>query len=349
MPSTPQPTDAPAQTESDLDVCLKELPNQYEILGKVNEGGMGHIFRAQNRFTGAQVAIKVLRVEAVRDRNALERFINEAKAASSLRHPNICQVHDFGQTKSGMPYLVMDWIDGISLNQKVKRDSRLSANEAIPVFQQIAMALDEAHKHRVVHRDLKPENIMLTRDTQGRTHVKVVDFGIAKVLADDEQTPVAVNLTRTGTVVGTPMYMSPEQARGLQIDCRTDVYSFGCLMYFAIVGEPPFVGPTVIDTLNKHLYDPPAEIDSAIKIPADLKMLMLKCMEKKVKHRYQSMDELARELKKLSKGVDLDKHVLSTERDARRKKIMLFIYFVVGFVLMYILSNVLQGLMDAHH
>jgi serine/threonine-protein kinase len=325
---------------------VAELPPQYELFEKVGEGGMGFIFKAGNRYTGALYAIKVLRSEFDEDQKALDRFMFEAKAASSLKHPQICCVHDFGLTVSGIPYLVMDWIDGISLGRKVVRDIHTAVPEAIEIFQQTAAALVHSHEKKVVHRDMKPENIMLSRDPQGRTEVHLLDFGIAKMLSD-EDVIVSGGLTRSGTVVGTPLYMSPEQARGIGVDRRSDIYSLGCVMYFTLTGAPPFIGRTVIDTITMHLNAPPPDMDPALKIPADLKMIVLKALEKSPSDRYQSVEELANDLNKLTRGVSIERRMLAGERKSIRKKLVIIVCFVIGFIATYAASIGLQSLLDA--
>lgn len=186
----PQPNQSNAvpfdPQESQALQLLRELPQQYELLGKISQGGMGAIYKARNRYTKTFFAIKVMRPETAKDEKALLRFCVEAKAASSLRHPHICQVHDFGLTENKMPYLVMDWIDGVSLRHKVERDGKVSAQDAIRIMQQVAQALGHAHQNKIIYRDLKPDNVMLTRDAEGRTIVHLVDFGIAKVLTDED-------------------------------------------------------------------------------------------------------------------------------------------------------------------
>ena len=329
--------------EDELHIPLPELPEQYEILGTVNEGGMGAIVKAQNRYTGALVAIKVMHMQSTRNKTDVQRFFVEAKAAHSLRHPNICQVHDFGLTKDSMPYLVMDWINGVSLQKMIENATRLSATEAVPVFQQVASALSHAHQHKVVHRDLKPENIMLSIDARKRPIVHLVDFGVAKVLSDEAQEQ---GLTRTGITVGTPMYMSPEQARGENIDGRTDIYSFGCVMYFTLTGKPPFIGKTVMDTMTKQLSEPVPEIDRSIKIDSDLQTIIFKCMEKDRNDRYESMEQLGTELKKFVKGVGVKRHVHSSEKQSRRRKIIIALCFFLAFFIIYGLSLSVQSLLD---
>lgn len=323
----------------------QELPPQYELFEKVGEGGMGFIFKARNRYTHALYAVKVLRSEFDHDQRALDRFMFEAKAASSLKHPRICCVHDFGLTASGIPYLVMDWIEGISLGRKVTRDKQISVPDALEIFQQIAAALMHSHQNKVVHRDLKPENIMLGFDEAGRTAVHLLDFGIAKMLSD-EDVGISGGLTRSGTVIGTPLYMSPEQARGLTIDRRSDIYSFGCVMYFTLTGVPPFLGKSVIDIITMHINTPPPDMDAALKIPPDLKMIVLKAMEKSPTDRYQTVEELALDLGKLNRGVSIEKRMLAGERQLVKKRIVIFICFVLGFAATYAVSIGLQNLLD---
>lgn len=327
----------------DIDSQLPELPEQYQLIGKVSEGGMGAIYKVKNRYTGSHYAAKVLHKECADDEEMRQRFIREAKSASSLKHPSICQVHDFGISKN-VPYLVMDWIDGISLERKLRRDGPLTAIEAAQVFQQIAQALSVAHQHKVVHRDLKPENIMLERGgADGRTNVRIVDFGIAKVLSDEGDDVVKnQGLTKSGVVVGTPLYMSPEQALGKKVDQRSDIYSFGCLMYASLAGVPPFVGETFVDTANKHISEPPPAIHQILAVPADLKMIMLKAMEKSPEDRYQSVDEIISDLNKLTKGVALGRTELASVRQKRRKKIITAVVFIIAFIVMYIAGGLLQ-------
>jgi eukaryotic-like serine/threonine-protein kinase len=333
--------------DDQFDARLSELPEQYELLRKLNEGGMGSIFEARNRYTGSRAAIKVLRLASARNRKAVQRFVFEAKSAGALKHPHICQVYDFGITKSGMPYLIMDWIDGISLQEKVKQAGTLSANEAVPIFQQVALALAYAHKNKVVHRDIKPENIMLSQNESGRIEVRIVDFGIAKTLSDAENGTETLGLTKTGMVMGTPLYMSPEQVTLAKVDARTDIYSLGCVMYFTLTGSTPFYGETVIDIFTKHVSDAPPEFSRALKIPNDLRMITLKAMEKDPEDRYPSMELLALDLKKLTKGVTIQRHVLTKERKSLQQKLMLVSCFILAYLAVYNLSLWLQVMLDS--
>lgn len=326
---------------------LEELPSQYEIEGKISQGGMGAIYKAQNRYTGAIVAIKTIKVEATNQQKTLQRFIAEAQACARLRHPRICQVHDFGLTESQIPFLVMDFINGIPLGKKVQRDGRIMPAEAVVIFQQIAEGLEHAHGHRVVHRDLKPDNIMLSRDEEGATLVQIVDFGIAKVLVDDKEKDDSSQLTSTGSFVGTPLFMSPEQARSKgDIDHRSDIYSFGCVMYFILAGVAPLVGSSAIETIAKHLHQAPPEFPTRLRIPADLRAIVFKCLEKRPEDRYQSVQELSSDLKKLMLGVSIKRRPLTHEREMRRKNVIRIIYFVIGFAIMYAISLVAQSVME---
>jgi eukaryotic-like serine/threonine-protein kinase len=331
--------------EKSLEALASELPQQYEVFNKVSEGGMGAIYKARNRYTKAFSAIKVMRAESDVDEIALQRFIVEAKSASLLNHPNICRVNDFGLTTTNRPYLVMDWIDGISLGAKIQRDLRIAPAEAVTIFKQVATALEHAHQNKVVHRDLKPENIMLTRTADGATVSHLVDFGIAKVLDETDLTPLG--LTQTGVVVGTPLYMSPEQATGGEIDGRTDIYCFGCVMYFVLSGKPPFLGPNFIATINKHLTQAPPEFAPNLKISDNLRLIVFRCMEKKPSDRYQTVAALSADLRNLSLGQNIDVPKLASTRKQEKKRWVTAGFFIVGFIAMYLLSIWMQDFLDA--
>jgi serine/threonine-protein kinase len=336
----------PLQVQPQLDLPLDELPHQYEVLGKISEGGMGAIYRARNRFTGALFAIKVMLPEMARDTNALKRFSGEARAAMSMRHPNICQVHDFGITEqSHMPYLVMEWINGICLATKVQRDGYLSIGETLFIAHQIAKALAHAHQNNVVHRDLKPQNIMISRDAGGRTQVHLVDFGIAKVLTDDDFEQ-RQGLTKTGMVVGTPLFMSPEQAKGLRVDGRSDIYALGCVMYFLLTGRPPYIAATHIETITKHCTEPPPKFEAAYKVPGDLKRIIYKAMEKEPTDRYAKMEDLATDLRKMITGVSLEIGRLTIEKQKVKKVLLMLGYFLASFLAAYTFSLIMQSAFD---
>jgi serine/threonine protein kinase len=348
VPSSETPADGTAAVDPLLitDPQIQNIPEQYVVLVKVSEGGMGAIYRVKNRYTGALYAVKILKPEFAKNVVCRQRFVLEAKAASALNHPCICRVHDFGMMDE-TPYLVMEWIDGISLERKVFRDGPLPQAEALPIFQQVASALAHAHQHQVVHRDLKPDNIMLSRKN-GDNAVHLVDFGIAKLLSQEDYARKE-NLTATGTVMGTPLYMSPEQARGADVDVRCDIYSFGCVMYMALTGQPPFRGNSFIDTIYMHVNSPPPPIDPKLDIAADLKSIVLKAMEKDPANRYQTIEKLASDLSKRTKGVEIGLIHLNADKQRRKQQLVNVLYFIVAFAAIYSLSIALQNYSDAKH
>lgn len=324
------------------DLLQNELPKQYHVLGQIKAGGMGAIYKVENRFTKVIYAVKVIHPENAKDASTRQRFIVEAKAASLLKHPNICQTYDFGVSENHVLYLVMEWLSGISLQQKVSRDGFLPAAEATTIFQQVASALNHAHENYVIHRDLKPDNIMLSRDQNGGTVVHIVDFGIAKVISDN--TPSKDGLTKAGALLGTPMYMSPEQANGDPVDKRADLYSLGCVMYFALSGKPPFLGNSLLDTLYQHVHKPPPPLDSSLKISSDLISIMMKALEKKPEDRYQNMNQLLADLNKLAKGHNVKPRLLARDRKKIRSWFLLPLIFMAGFTAIQLFISGIEAL-----
>jgi len=202
-------------------------------------------------------------------------------------------VHDFGVTESGQPYMVMDFVDGKTLSEVISRDGQLSQERFLRIFSQVCEALAHAHKRGVLHRDLKPSNIMLVRTFEGEEEVRIMDFGIAKLVGDTSERAQA--LTKTGEAVGSPLYMSPEQARGHKTDLRTDLYSLGCVMYECITGSPPFVGKSALDTMLMHMNDKPLSIRQASLgkiVDPRVERVVIKLLEKNPDERYQKMDDV---------------------------------------------------------
>ena len=265
----------------------------YRATALLGEGGMGAVYLAEHPSIGRQVAIKVLRSELGHDEQALARFINEARAANSIRHPNIIEILDSGVTDNGISYLVMELLRGESLTSRIKRRGRLSPQEAVTLVMQTASALGAAHAKGIVHRDLKPDNLFVVPDeaNPGREHIKVLDFGIAKLQAAG---PGASVKTRTGALMGTPVYMSPEQCLGTkEVDWRSDIYSLGAILYELLTGKPPFLSEGFGALLNMHLNQPPRpprQIEPTI--PPGLELAVLKMLAKKPEDRFQSMAEV---------------------------------------------------------
>ena len=283
---------------------LGETISHYRIIEQLGEGGMGTVYLAEDLTLGRRVAIKFLSSTAPQYR---ARFLREARAVSGLIHPNIAAVFDYGETADDKPYIVMEFIEGKPLSEKLQQGS-LPLPEAVRVVSLIAAALGEAHHHGVVHRDVKPSNVVLT--TRGQ--VKVVDFGLVKEIQEDQ---IAENLsegslgtqTRSDVIVGTPLYLSPEQAKGKKVDGRSDLFALGTVLYECITGQSAFTGASVIEIGAQILHVTPtlpSQLNS--RIPAELDRITMKAMEKDVSARYQKAEELIADLQAVVPMLDAD-------------------------------------------
>jgi eukaryotic-like serine/threonine-protein kinase len=274
----------------------------YEIVALIGAGGMGEVYRARDQRLGREVAVKVLPVSFAADADRLRRFEQEARAVAALSHPNILAIHDIGQHDSA-PFLVAELLDGESLREALSR-SPLSYRKAVDYATQIAHGLAAAHSKNIAHRDLKPDNIFITRD--GR--VKILDFGLAKPLQDsassDSRTATlteTAGATDAGTVLGTASYMSPEQVRGAAVDARTDIFSFGAVLYEMLSGKRAFKRDTTAETMTAILKEEPPELlESGAPIPPALDRIVRHCLEKIPEQRFQSARDLAFDLESLS-------------------------------------------------
>ncbi len=269
------------------------LDDRYEVICRLGEGGMGNVYKVMDKMLDKVFAIKILRSDLAKDRNVVSRFKQEALAASRLTHVNLASVYSSGESKSGAPYLVMDFLEGESLDETLKKSGHLEPAKAISIFIEICDALEHAHAKGVIHRDLKPGNIILIDNDR----VKIVDFGIAKVLP--KPGAETLKLTFGEEVLGSPIYMSPEQCRGDQLDVRSDIYSFGCMMYEVVCGSPPFLGDNPIKTILKHLNETPANLTLRLKeaqLPQGLEYVILKCLQKDPDDRYQTVFDLRMDL-----------------------------------------------------
>ncbi|MBX9877094.1 MAG: protein kinase [Candidatus Obscuribacterales bacterium] len=273
----------------------KKLTEHYEVLSLVGHGGMGVVYKAKHDLMERYVAIKMLLAQHITDSQSVRRFQHEAKAASKLSHPNIITLYDYGVSPTGQPYLVMDYLEGISLADIIKSDGQIGCERGVKIFLQVCDALEHAHNQKLVHRDLKPGNVMLINNEDLKDFVKVVDFGVSKIMGSDE----AQRLTQTGEICGSPVYMSPEQCEGKKLDPRSDVYSMGVLMYEALTGELPLMGKTMVETMSKHLGEKPprfASVREDLYIPERLENVVFHCLEKNPADRPQSMAALKEEL-----------------------------------------------------
>lgn len=271
--------------------------DRFQITEVLGGGGMGMVYRAKHLMMQRTVAIKILHTKMVSNADALKRFKVEAQAASNFSHPNILNVHDFGVSNQGQPYMVMDFLDGINLTSLLDTEKRISPGRALAMFLQISSALAHAHSKDIIHRDVKPSNIMLVEFEGRPDFVKLVDFGIAKVL--NPTSPEAENLTRTGEVFGSPLYMSPEQCKGMKLDARADIYSLGAVMYRVVTGRPIFDSTDPLETMFRQVSEMPLSFAKAwpeCDIPEKLEAVIFRCLAKDREHRYQSMNELRDDL-----------------------------------------------------
>lgn len=280
------------------------LSGRYRLLEVIGRGGMGAVYRAHHILLDKPVAVKVLRQELASDTEAVARFHREARSASRLDHEHIIRVSDFGQTDDGLLFLAMELLDGENLAQALRRGV-LPWRRVLMIVRDIALGLAHAHEQGVIHRDLKPENIVLTRRGKSRSSVKVLDFGLAKLvshragdatIAEPEPDLAVQSLTRTGVVFGTPEYMSPEQAEGRPLDSRTDLYALGVVTYQMLCGKLPFTAPTFLALIAKTVNEPPPSLhsqDPTLFCPQEAEDLVLGCLAKRPEDRPQTAEQIA--------------------------------------------------------
>ncbi len=300
------PTDLVSlEPESNGDAQATSGNPGVELLSMVGEGMMGTVYRAKVHGIESTVAVKMMRPSLLSDPAARKRFRQEALASSQLTHANIAAVYAQATSEDGTPFLVMDYIDGVSLSSVLAKEGALEPSRACHIFIQIADALEHAHKKGVLHRDIKPSNVILVNSSNANSTsdldlVKIVDFGIAKILS----APASGNkLTQTAQVLGSPAYMSPEQGMGLKVDERSDVYSLGCLMFESLVGKKPFQADNPIQILFKQVNEKAPNMVLKIadqKLAKGLQLIVACALQKKPELRYQSMAELRRDLEALS-------------------------------------------------
>ena len=278
--------------------------SHYKILGKLGGGGMGVVYEAEDTRLGRHVAIKFLPDNLTGDAKAMERFEREARAASLLNHPSICTIHEV-EDHNGHPFIVMEKLEGVSLKQRI-RGNPMDVDDLLEVALQVADALSASHAKGIIHRDIKPANIFIT--STGQT--KVLDFGLAKLLrneklATSEETPIEDSLTAVGVIPGTAVYMSPEQARSEELDPRTDLFSFGVVLYEMATGKKPFTGNNVVMTLDAVLHTkPPSPITLNPRLPKELECIIGKAMEKDRNKRYATASEMKADLQHLKKETE---------------------------------------------
>lgn len=261
------------------------IVGEYRIEGPLGKGGFGEVYRAVHPIIQKPAAIKVLNRKSSSDPVMVARFTSEARVVNQIRHRNIVDIFAFGQLPDGRHYHVMELLDGLPLDEHLKKQGPLPFAEASPILRGIARALAAAHAAGVVHRDLKPANVFLVRDEDAGFVAKLIDFGIAKLMDDP-----GAHRTATGAMMGTAYYMSPEQGRGRPVDARTDIYAFGVLIHVALTGKKPFTGESVMDVVMKHITEEPPRMSSVRPgVPAELDAPVLAMLAKDPAHRPQTV------------------------------------------------------------
>ncbi|MEO9222551.1 MAG: Stk1 family PASTA domain-containing Ser/Thr kinase, partial [Mycobacteriaceae bacterium] len=273
------------------------LSDRYELGETLGFGGMSEVHRARDLRLDRDVAVKILRADLARDPSFYLRFRREAQNAAALNHPAIVAVYDTGEadTDEGpLPYIVMEYVDGETLRDIVRAEGPMSPRRAMEIMADVCAALDFSHRHGIIHRDVKPANVMIDRAGS----VKVMDFGIARALADGTST-----MTQTAAVIGTAQYLSPEQARGEQVDARSDVYAAGCVLYELLTGEPPFTGDSPVAVAYQHVREDPRPPSTVFSdVPNSMDSIVLKAMSKNPANRYQSAADMRSDLLRVLGG-----------------------------------------------
>src|ERR1700690_3204339 len=301
---------------------IGQTVSHYRILGKIGGGGMGVVYEAEDVRLGRHVALKFVPDNLIGDRKSLDRFEREARAASRLNHPNVCTIHEIDDN-NGHPFIVMEKLEGESLKQHL-HGQPLDFDELLDIGVQVVEALAAFHAKGIIHRDIKPANLFLTNTGQ----VKILDFGLAKLSRDQgvaasEDTPYEDSLTAIGVVPGTAVYMSPEQARSEELDPRSDLFSFGVVLYEMATGKKPFHGTNIVTTLDAVLHKKPvAPLQLNPQMPKELEGIIGKAMEKDRRHRYASAEAMKTDLQRLKRETESGLHKTGLLREASALRIV---------------------------
>ncbi|HTR56155.1 MAG TPA: protein kinase [Kofleriaceae bacterium] len=308
------PTEANVQpAASEPDLVGRVIGNNFRILAKLGEGGMGAVYRGEQMSLRRQIAIKLLKPDVSQNQMLVRRFNAEAAAVAKLHHPNTVNIIEFGQDRDGTLFIAMELIEGRSLRKVVHHEAPLSPQRALAIAAQIADSIADAHAHDLVHRDLKPDNVMLQDRGRQRDVVRVLDFGIAKLRDDSRATQAA--MTQAGDMLGTPQYMAPEQIKGEAIDGRVDIYALGCIIYELVTARQPFEATTVMQMLSKHLMEAPIAPSARrpdLAIPPEIDRLVLTAMMKDPRARPPTMDAYAEAIAQARAALPPDPSVQAT-------------------------------------
>lgn len=289
----------------DKDILTGKVFGACRLIKKIGEGGMGVVYLAHHLALNKNVAVKILPPSFAQEDERVKRFIREARSAAQLEHSNIVQIYNIAK-QDDYYFIIMQYVDGESLAGKIRREGKINLSEALRIVNDVAVALSVAHHKGIIHRDIKPENIMITKNDE----IKLMDFGLARVL------DVASHLSRTGDILGTPYYLSPEQAKGLKVDGRADIYALGITLYYMISGKRPFDGDSTVSIILKHINEkaPPIR-ESNPEIPESVSLIINKMMEKDAVNRYQSTEELIND-------IDICSNEIATPYGARPKMLV---------------------------
>ena len=316
--ATPLPSseDISALPTKTLETPTEELTRgitfagRYEIIEELGKGGMGKVYRVEDKKIKEEVALKLIKPEIASDKKTIERFSNELRMARKIAHRNVCKMYDLGEEK-GIHYITMEYVSGQDLRGLIRQTGQLAVGTVVTIAKQACEGLAEAHRLGVIHRDLKPSNIMIDKDGNAR----IMDFGIARSLKTK-------GITELGVMIGTPEYMSPEQVEGMEADQRSDMYSLGVILYEMVTGEIPFSGETPLSIAMKHKSEKPQDPREVNpQIPEELSQVILKCLEKSREKRYQAAEELLSELSKIDKGIPTDEKVIPRRKTSVSKEI----------------------------
>lgn len=350
-PLAGQKADIDPQTKT-LETPLKKLSRgtvisgRYEVIEELGKGGMGSVYRVEDKRIHEEVALKLIKPEIAAEKTTLERFNNELKLARRIAHRNVCKMFDLDE-EDGRHYITMEYVRGEDLKSTIRRVGPLGTGKAVSIAKQVCEGLTEAHRVGIVHRDLKPGNIMLDRDGNAR----IMDFGIARSIR-------AQGITGAGVMIGTPEYMSPEQAEAKEVDQRSDIYSLGVVLYEMVTGRIPFEGETALSVALKHKTEiPPDPKSSNAQVPGDLCRLILKCLEKQKARRYQTVQELFSDLNRIEEGIPTSERIAPKSQAATSKtgtvsfsfkKLFLPPAIVLGVVIIFFLGVWLFGPKKEH-